>query len=274
MDQYSPERKLSVVRSLLKDYIISDENHLPYVNHRYQTRSKDGGAPFVSYIIGQASASVTGNKGSRKRAISDEEISSSSKQIRSSGTVNTARSPLPDKKKGVVKHQVPVSMIEDVIESISDEEISSSSKQIRSSETVNTARSPLPDKKKGVVELEVNVSMIEDDIESKRVVESKSNALIEAQDQRPIEDNKASDNLGPDVTMEVVKEFDEWFGCTTVPVNVDSSFDNLVAEENRDIRPLFSTAAMSPISKVHHDDHSMNVDNGEEFQSTHPPSII
>ena len=31
---------------------------------------------------------------------------------------------------------------------------------------------------------------------------------------------------------------------------------------------------MSPISKVHHDDHSMDVDNGEEFQSTHPPSII
>ena len=114
-----------------------------------------------------------------------------------------------DEKKGVVKHQVPVSMIEDVIESISVEGISSSSKQLRTSETVNTARSPLPDKKKGVVKLEVPVSMIEDDIESKKVVESKSNAFIEAQDQRPIEDNKASDNLGPDVTMEVVKEFDE-----------------------------------------------------------------
>ena len=136
---------------------------------------------------------------------------------------------------------------EDVIESISVEGISSSSKQIRTSETVNTARSPLPDKKKGVVEIEVPVSMIEDDIESKEVVESKSNAMIEAQDQRP---------------MEVVKEFDEWFGCTTVPVNFDSSFDNRVA------------ASMSPISKVHHDDHSMDVDNGEEFQSTHPPSII
>ena len=232
-----------------------------YANHRYQTRSKDGGAPYVSYF-GQASTTITGNK---------EEILSSIKQIRSSGTKNTARSPLPDEKKGVVKHQVPVSTIEDVIESISVEEISSSLKQIRSSETVNIARSPLPNEKKGVVELEVPVSTIEDDIESKKVVELKSNASI---DQRPIEDNKASDNLGPDVTMEVVKEFDEWFGCTTIPVNIDSSFDNLFAEENRDIRPLFSTATMSPISKVHHDDHSMDVDNGEEFQSTHPPSII
>ncbi len=129
---------------------------------------------------------------------------------------------MPDNKKGVVELEVPVSMIEDVIESISVEEISSSSKQIRTSETLNTARSSLPDEKKGVVELEVPVSMIEDDIESK------SNAMIEAQDQRPIEDNKAFDNLRPDVTMEVVKEFDEWFGCTTVPVNVVSSFDNLV----------------------------------------------
>jgi hypothetical protein len=115
---------------------------------------------------------------------------------------------------------------------------------------------------------------LKDNFESKKAVESKSNTLIEAQDQRPIEDNKASDNLGPDVTIEVVKEFVEWFGCTTVPVIVDSSFDNLVAEENRDICPLNSTATMSPISKVHHDDHSMDVDNGEEFQSTHPPSIM
>ena len=94
----------------MKDY-ISDENHLPYANHRYPTRSKDKDAPYVSYS-GQASATVTGNKGSRKRAISDEEISSSSKEIRSSGTVNTARSPLPDKKKGVVEHKVPGSMID------------------------------------------------------------------------------------------------------------------------------------------------------------------
>ena len=135
--------------------------------------------------------------------------------------------------------------------------------------------------------------MIEDVIESKKVVESTLDALIEAQDQRPIKDNKVSDNLGPDVTMEVVKEFGEWFGCCTtvpdnvdssfnnlvaaVPVNVDSSFNNLVAEENREVRPLFSTATMSPISKAHNDDHSMDVDNnGQEelFQSTHPPSII
>jgi hypothetical protein len=172
------ERKLSVVRSLLKDY-ISDENSLLFVNHRYPTRSKDGGAPLVSYF-GQASTTVTGNKGSRKRAISDGEISSSSKQIRSSGTVNIARSPWPDEKKGVVKLVVPVSMIEDVIE-------------------------------------------------SKKVVESTSDALIEAQDQRPIEDNKASENLGPAVTMKDAIEIDEWFGCTTVPVNVNSSCKNLVA---------------------------------------------
>jgi hypothetical protein len=74
------ERKLSAVRSLLKDY-ISDENPLRFANHRYPTRSKDGGALLGSYF-GQASTTVTGNKGSRKRAISDEEISSSSsKQI-------------------------------------------------------------------------------------------------------------------------------------------------------------------------------------------------
>jgi len=236
---------------------------LPYANHRYQTRSKDGGAPFVSYF-GQASTSVTANKGSRKRAISDEIISSSSKEIRTSGNVKTARSPLPDKKKRVVELEVPVSMIEDdiksstkvvgstsdalieaqdqrpiednkafdnledVIESNSVEGISSSSIQIRTSETVNTARSLLPDKKKGVV--------------------------------------------GPDVAMEVVKNLDDWFGYTTAPVNGDSSFENLVAEEKRDIRSLFST--VSPISNVHHDDHSMDVDNREEFQSRHPPSII
>ena len=99
-------------------------------------------------------------------------------------------------------------------------------------------------------------------MESKKVVDSKLNAMIEAQDQRPIEDNQASDNLGPDVTMKVVKDLDEWFGCTTVPVNVDSSFDNHVA------------SSMSPISKVHFDDHSMDVDNGEELQSTHPPLIM
>ena len=95
------------------------------------------------------------------------------------------------------------------------------------------------------------MSVIEDVVESKKVVESTLDALIEAQDQRPIEDNKATDNLlGPDVTMEVVnKEFGEWFVCTTVPVNVNSSFYNLVvAEENREIHPLFSTATMSPIS--------------------------
>jgi hypothetical protein len=235
---------------------------LPYANHRYQTRSKDGGAPFVSYF-GQASTSVTANKGSRKRAISDEIISSSSKEIRTSGIVKTARSPLPDKKKRVVELEVPVSMIEDdikstkvvgstsdalieaqdqrpiednkafdnledVIESISVEGISSSSIQIRTSETVNTARSLLPDKKKGVV--------------------------------------------GPDVAMEVVKNLDDWFGYTTAPVIGDSSFENLVAEEKRDIRSPFST--VSPISNVHHDDHSMDVDNREEFQSRHPPSII
>ncbi len=97
----------------MKDY-ISDQNHLPYANHRYPTRSKDKDAPFVSYS-GQASATVTGNKGSRKRAISDEE------------NVNTARSPLQNKKKGVVEHKVPGSMIEDVTESISVEGISSSS---------------------------------------------------------------------------------------------------------------------------------------------------
>jgi hypothetical protein len=39
------------------------------------------------------------------------------------------------------------------------------------------------------------------------VVKSKLNAFIEAQDQRPIEDNKAFDNLGPDVAMELVKDF-------------------------------------------------------------------
>ena len=268
------ERKISAVRGLLKDY-ISVENHLPYADHRYPTRSKDGGAPFVSYF-GQASTSVTANKGSRKRAISDEIISSSSKEIRTSGNVKTARSPLPDKKKRVVELEIPVSMIEDdikskkVVESLSDalieaqdqrpiednkasdnlegvtesislEEISSSSKHIRTSETVNTSRSPLPDKNKRVVEHQVPVSMIEDDIESMKVVKSKSNAMIVEEDQRPIEDNQASDNLGPDVKMEVV--------------NVDST-------------------SMSPISKVHIDDHSMDVDNGEEFQSTHTPSIM
>ena len=72
-------------------------------------------------------------------------------------------------------------------------------------------------------------------------------SLIEAQDPRPIEDNKAFDNLGPDVTMEVAKDFGKWFGNSTVPVNDESSFNNLVAEENREIRPLFSTAT-SPIS--------------------------
>ena len=323
------ERKISAVRSLLRDY-ISDENHLPYANHRYQTRSKDGGAPFVSYF-GQASTSVTANKGSRKRAISDEIISSSSKEIRTSGNVKTARSPLPDKKKRVVELEVPVPMIEDVvieskkvvestsdalieaqdqrpiednkasdnledvIESISVEGISSSSIQIRTSETVNTARSLLPDKKKGVVNLEVPVSMVKDDIKSKIVVESMIEALnprpdedmkasdnlgpdvamevgkdfrslIEENDKRLIEENKASDNLGPDVKMEVALDLGDCFGCTTAPVNCDSSFENLVAEEKRDIRSLFSTA--SPISNVHHDDHNMDVDNGEEFQST------
>ena len=323
------ERKISAVRSLLRDY-ISDENHLPYANHRYQTRSKDGGAPFVSYF-GQASTSVTANKGSRKRAISDEIISSSSKEIRTSGNVKTARSPLPDKKKRVVELEVPVPMIEDVvieskkvvestsdalieaqdqrpiednkasdnledvIESISVEGISSSSIQIRTSETVNTARSLLPDKKKGVVDLEVPVSMVKDDIKSKIVVESMIEALnprpdedmkasdnlgpdvamevgkdfrslIEENDKRLIEENKASDNLGPDVKMEVALDLGDCFGCTTAPVNCDSSFENLVAEEKRDIRSLFSTA--SPISNVHHDDHNMDVDNGEEFQST------
>ena len=61
------------------------------------------------------------------------------------------------------------------------------------------------------------------------------------------------------------------YHCTCL---CDSSFNNLVAEENREIRPFFSTATMSLIIKVHNDDHSMDVDNGEEFQSTHPPSII
>ncbi len=97
----------------------------------------------------------------------------------------------------------------------------------------------MPDEKKGVVKLVVPVSMIEDVIESNKVVQSTSDALIEAQDLRPIENNKASDNLGPDIILEVVKEIGEWFGCTTVPVNVDSSFNNLVAEENREIRPFF-----------------------------------
>ena len=49
--------------------------------------------------------------------------------------------------------------------------------------------------------------------------------MIVEEDHRPIEDNQASDNLGPDVTMEVVKDLDEWFGCTTVPVNVDFELD-------------------------------------------------
>jgi hypothetical protein len=133
------------------------------------------------------------------------------------------------------------------------------------------------------VELEIPVSMIEDNIKSKEVVKSQSNAFIEAQDQRPIEDNmasdvamevvkdfyslivekgqrpiednKASDNRGPDVKMEDAKDFGKWFGNITVPVNEE-----------------FSTA--SPIIKVHNDDHSMDVDNREEFQSRHPPSII
>ncbi len=164
------------------------------------------------------------------------------RHLRTSETVNTARSLLPDEKKGVVELEVPESMFEDVIESISVEGISSSSIQIRTSEMVNTARSLLPNKKKGVVELEVPESMIE------------ACAMIEAQDQRPIEDNVTTMEV---VTKEVVKEFDEWFGSTTVPVKVDSS-----------------TASMSPISKVHFDDHSMDVDNGEEFQSTQPPSAI
>ncbi len=68
------ERKLSSVRSLLRDY-ISDENPLPYADHRYHpTRSKvKDPKDHVSYF-GQASTSVTGNKGSRKRTISDEQI--------------------------------------------------------------------------------------------------------------------------------------------------------------------------------------------------------
>ena len=56
---------------------------------------------------------------------------------------------------------------------------------------------PLPYEKK----LVVPVSVIEDVVESKKVVESSLDALIEAQD------NKATDNLGPDVAMEVVKDF-------------------------------------------------------------------
>ena len=68
------ERKLSAVRSLLRNY-ISDENPLRFANHRYPTRSKDkdDAPPHVSYF-GQASTSVSGNKGSRKRTISDEEV--------------------------------------------------------------------------------------------------------------------------------------------------------------------------------------------------------
>ncbi len=53
-------------------------------------------------------------------SISLEEISSSSKHIRTSETVNTSRSPLPVKYEGVVEHQVPVSMIEDDIESMKE----------------------------------------------------------------------------------------------------------------------------------------------------------
>jgi hypothetical protein len=52
------ERILSEVRSVLSDY-ISDNNHLPYANHRYPTRSKDKDkdAPYVLYF-GQASTTI------------------------------------------------------------------------------------------------------------------------------------------------------------------------------------------------------------------------
>ena len=286
------ERKISAVRGLLKDY-ISDENHLPYANHRYQTRSKDGGAPFVSYF-GQASTSVTANKGSRKRAISDEIISSSSKEIRTSG--KTARSPLPDKKKRVVELEVPVSMIEDdnkskkeveslsdalieeqnlgpiednmasdnlegVTESISLEEISSSSKHKRTSETVNTSRSPLPVKNKGVVEHQVPVSMFEDDIESIKVVESKSNAMIVEEDQRPIEEG-----VTEYISLEEISSSSKHIR-TSDTVNTSRS---PLPDKNKG---AVDSTSMSPISKEF-DDHSMDVDIGEEFKSTHTPSIM
>jgi len=165
---------------------------------------------------------------------------------------------LTDEKKLVV----PVSVNEDVVNEEKDQR---PSKDIKASDIIG------PDVAMEVVELEVPVSMAEDDIESKIVVES----IIEALDPRPVEDRKASDNLGPDVAMEVVKDFrslieekdprpvedrkasdnlvpdvkdiGDWFGCTTVPVNVDSSFENLVAEEKRDIL-LFLQRLLSVMS--------------------------
>ena len=101
------------------------------------------------------------------------------------------------------------------------------------------------------------------------VIEDKlADALIEAKDQRSIEAPQVEEDEKMEVvqpvvvTIKVVKEDGEWLGCTTE-----------VAEDNREFCPLFSTAPLTPISKAHNDDHSMDVDNGGEFQSTHPPSI-
>ena len=64
--------KLSSIRNALQEY-ISDDNPLPITEHRYPTRSKDEGAPIVSYF-GQDSTAT----GKRKRSIiedDDENIS-------------------------------------------------------------------------------------------------------------------------------------------------------------------------------------------------------
>ena len=224
-------KKLSTVKSVLQNF-ISDENPLPVTHHGYNTRSKEGGT-LVSYF-GQES-SGTGNKGSKKRAVSGEEVSSKSKQIRTSGTVDISRSSSPHEKKEVVKLEDSMFYGED----------------IKSMEPEKEVESTLAD------------------------------SLIGAQDQQPIEaprveDNKSSEKLNlarPGDKMEVVhKECGEWFGFPTVPVNyVDSAKDNFVAEENRENCLLISIAPISPINKVLNDDYSMEVDNGEEFQSTHPP---
>jgi len=109
------DRKITDVRRLVKNY-ISVENPLQNAKHSYHTRSKEVGAPRVSYF-GQALKTEPGNKGSRKRAISNEEISSTSNQTQSSRAVKIARSSLPDEEIEVVKVVVPVSVNEDVVRS-------------------------------------------------------------------------------------------------------------------------------------------------------------
>jgi hypothetical protein len=286
--------KVNSVKSAIKDY-VSEENLLPFSDHRYNTRSKEGTAPLVSYF-GQDS-SVPENKGKRKRG--DEDVSDEGnkrllkeppKEIRSPAIVSIKNSssptkePQPEKRfpeigsnmnlsaspadgdedvsdevnKRLLKVPAPVIGSSAIVSFTNSSSSKESQPEKRSPEIVSNMKSsvsPAENKNESVSEI---IEMFKTDDCSTLAVKEKEQPR--AQLEAPVLNENHFTITKRDVEMDIaIEEKSEWFGLPTVPVQSD----HIPEDEKKDID-----------NNENETSKSMVVDSPDRNVSTFPPNLL